>query len=287
MCDEAVDVGYLLQLAPAFTDRGLELKVDEMPRGSRYAAAVKARMEAAQSARDAVGPGCLALVLSLGLALGCTCEPRPAPKDQEKTLPPLVDVGTPAEIRAEIHPALGAISPRPVLLVFSQSAEPCALARQKQPRDVHVLCAQPEDAAQGSAASDKEARMKQALSFLKDKYRRYVAGSPVLLFCDEHASGFCFQLMLREPLVFAHAYLPGLAPQQLTATTLYTLFSGGVKTVILSAPLPADQAPLLAMAERGGLALKVAGPSATAGQLALDTLRQQDQRLSAVPRAQR
>ncbi|HXS18455.1 MAG TPA: hypothetical protein VN764_14760, partial [Polyangiaceae bacterium] len=133
------------------------------------------------------------------------------------------------------------------------------------------------------AAPESEDRMKKALAFLKDKYPRHVAGSPALLFCDERQSLLCFQLMLREPAVFAHAYLPGLAPQQLTATTLYALFSGGAKTVILSTPLAKDQAPLLAMAERGGLALEVAGQTSRAPQVALDTLRQHDQRLSAGP----
>jgi len=258
----------------------LDLNPDEMRRASRYAAAVKAPMGLTRGMHNV--PRGLAVLLSLGLSLGCTCEPHSGPKVQEKTLPPLVDVGVPSDIQAEIYPAVGATSARPVLLVFASQPELCALARQKQPRDLHVLCTQLDGAAaQGHAASDLEARMKKALRFVKEKYPRHVASSPALLFCDEPASSFCFQLMLREPAVFAHAYLPGLVPEQLTATTLYALFSGGARTVVLSAPLPANQAPLLAMAERGGLALKVAAPSTHAGRQALDTLRQQDPRLSA------
>jgi hypothetical protein len=226
----------------------------------------------------------LGALLCWGFSLGCSCESPSGAKVQEKTLPPLVDLGVPADIHAEIYPALGATSPRPVLLVFSGIPDHCTMARQKQPRDLHVLCAQADAPAErASRAAHTEVRMKQALGFLKEKYARYVAGSPVLLFCDEAASSFCFELMLREPAVFAHAYLPGLAPGQLTATTLYALFSGGVKTLILAEPLPRDQAPLLAMAERGGLTLRVAGPSAPAAPQALAMLRQQDPRLSNQP----
>lgn len=243
------------------------------------------RAERDQGAGDSAAAGWwLGIVVGLGLLLSCTCEPRSAPKVEEKTLPPLVDGGTPSDVPAEVYPAVGAISPRPVLLVFAAHPEPCALARKRQPRDLHVLCAQ-QDGPPGQvpAAPDLEGSMKKALGFLKEKYPRHVAGSPALLFCDETSSTFCFQLMLREPAVFAHAYLPGLSAAHLTATTLYTLFSGGAKTLVLSAPLPPHHAPLLAMAQRGGLALLVAGVSASANAEALELLRQQDSRLSPAP----
>lgn len=191
-------------------------------------------------------------------------------------------VGTPDELVAVVHPAIGATSARPAVLVFGDSEDTCAAVRGAEPKGVHVLCLMP---GKNVPEADAEEQMKKALKFLKEKYPKYVAGSPVHLLCEERYSQLGYKLMLREPGVFAHAYLPGVEPSQLSSTSVYALFSGGAKTLLLAQPLRADQAPLVAMADRGGLLLKDSGPFPAGMVSALDTLFSRDPRIAGSPPA--
>ncbi len=226
----------------------------------------------------------LAVLLTFWLVLGCgcSCEKTKAPQVDSKNKPtaPLTDLGVPASISAEIHPAVGTTTPRPVHLVMSRTPSACEQVLELRLGRAHILCLS--DSFEGSP-DQVEQEMKGALRYLKDKYDNYVAGSPAHLSTDEHLSPLGLQLMLREPNVFSHGYLPGLPTQEMTSTMLYALFNGGVKTLLFSEELPSSKAALRSMAKRGGLLLEGVGQGPDALRRALDVMARQDKRLSAPP----
>jgi len=211
--------------------------------------------------------------------VGCSCEKKSdgaGPPDAPPALSPLVDIGVPAEVRVEIYPALGATLPRPVELVLAEDAALCQQVRQAARGQTHVLCLPPQ---LQLSEEGVEALMKEGTQFLREKYKKYVLGSPVHLLTDERYSPLGFRLMLREPSVFAHGYLPGLDPATLTSSLLYALFSGGARTLVLARPLSPEQAPLQQMSKRGGLQVEAVGSGADATSRALALVKARDTRL--------
>ena len=219
--------------------------------------------------------------VALAFTSACSCEEdkgsKNPPLSEPKGLSPLEDHGIPAEIGIPIYPPEGAVTPRPVVLVLSREPALCELARERHRGNAHVLCLP--DAPLGSDA-ETEAAMKAGLKYLKEEYDPYVAGSPAHLLSDTATSSLGLSLMVHEPRVFAHAYLPGLEPTQLTSTLLYSLFTGGARTLVLGSTLGPPQQPLVAMAARGGLTVEAVGRGPEGWARALTVLEMHDPRLS-------
>lgn len=224
---------------------------------------------------------CSICFVALALTLACSCENKDRVAPSEPTqVRPLVDGGVPSDVTVEIHPALGTTIKRPVALVLAGDGVTCETVHKTWAARAHVLCL-----AQGFQGSDSDAEktMKDALSYVKSKYERYLSGSPALMIAEERYAKLGFQLMLREPRVFGHAYLPGFDPASLSSTTVYALFSGGAETLILGEELNPNQAPLRSMSSRAGLAIHAVGEGPEALGRALDLLRSADPRLQLPP----
>lgn len=215
--------------------------------------------------------------VAISLSAACSCEKKMsgAPAEQQP-IPALVDLGAPTDIKIEIYPAIGTKVKRPVALVLAGNTTICETVRNAWRTQAHVLCL-----AQGSQgpADEAEKVMKQGLSYVKSKYERYLSGSPVLLFAEPRYAQLGFQLMLREPRVFGHAFLPGFDPAELGTASVYALFNGGAKTLILGKALGTEQAPLRSMSARAGLAIHAVGEGPEALDQALKLLKNADPRL--------
>ncbi len=218
----------------------------------------------------------LVLLTLCSFLAACSCEKDKKSEPQSKPPARLVFGGVPSRIKVEIYPVEGTIAPRPVHIVFAREPSFCSQVREARRRLAHVLCLPV--GFQGNVDQAAQ-QMKEGLRFFKDKYRRYVSGSPAHLLADEAYTQLGFSLMLQEPLALSHGYLAGFRAEQLTSAALYGLFHGGAKTLALKEGFGEEQARLRAMATRGGLLVRALGDGPQALSQALSLLQERDPRL--------
>jgi hypothetical protein len=126
--------------------------------------------------------------------------------------------------------------------------------------------------------------MHQAITYLKQTYPRYVAGSPVHLVTSARYATSGMRLLLREPGVFAYTYLEGLDPDELTSTVLAALEGKGARALVVSSEFSPRLKLLARAAGRGGMKLLSVSPQGGI-QEALSLFAKLDERLASLQAA--
>lgn len=215
---------------------------------------------------------------------GCSCEDETETSSQpEGPPPPLVAVGVPRSVQAELYPLVGSSSRRPVVMTLAEEARFCEQTRASFSKLAHVICSSP--SSDGSPSVESEAKLRNALVFLKKSYPRYLSKSPVIFVVGPSYEQIGWKMLLAEPGFFAHTYVSGENQPELSNTLMAALHGKGAKTLILDGELGSADRIISQAAGRAGLRLESVGSGPEALKRALAILVEADPRLQVSPEA--
>ena len=228
--------------------------------------------------------------LMMGLALATACREGAHPHSHDGSvdapgLPALTLVDLPEAVQAEVHPAVGARTSRPVAIVLSDRGQDCQRVLQSYGGDSHVVCslpAAPSGGAQHPDRREEERHVLEAMELLKSSYAPYIAGSPVHLFVGVSHTDVGLRMLLREPSVFGYSFFAGRGKGFTESATWAALVAGRARVVLKSGEYSPRTAVLARTARRHGLFSAALGPGDVAWSRAVRTLRRADPRLTSI-----